>query len=435
MTRSRDAEDANLYVVSVNKSDSHRLARQTKGSSFFHRPSRVLAATELPPALLLWCKIVYSSGYLGSFHGGHCPTRRNCPPSKLSRHDNVPTRWSDQVESEVKVYDNVFSREVCETLHKLAVEHAERVRDGSSLFYRHDKTSLSPLERALDSFLKAVDDPYPVVEYWSRQEYLNLEVHADVDEEEFAEDGVLRYPAVGHVLYLKLADGNKLSAPTTVFPKQLGIWNATFESTPLTIVPAVPGRVLRFQPGSAMHAVPKPATRWLLDRNAQLNLDVAEDQHDGDDGEEGEQWDERSVILFNTWSETGPRGVSLDTTGLLPVPEGIAIETDEEDVLEMKGHEQLGEWTSTYGEDMQDVLCTPMNDWMPVPIHHVGYKQERQPTRKQAQTTDLCVPLMGTQCRRGCEQKFLHLFVSNAELKKALTQSVRPTTLLLKTTR
>ena len=46
---------------------------------------------------------------------------------------------------------------------------------------------LTPIEHALDSFLSAIGDDNPIVEYWSRQEYLNLEVHSDLDEAEFEE--------------------------------------------------------------------------------------------------------------------------------------------------------------------------------------------------------------------------------------------------------
>ena len=278
----------------------------------------------------------------------------------------------------VEVWDAVFSPEVCRELHELAMDHSERTTgeeddddeendeenddndslDGSSIFVhrgrnRSDVDQLTPIEQALDSFLDAYydhgeDDAIGeiVVEYWCRQEHLNLEAHADVDEVWFERSckrrmndaNGFRYPSIGHVLYLTkptLGIG-----PTCVFPPKVvrssdddanqqndnnGSVLITDEIESVVTIPAVPGRVLRF-PGSALHAVPKPANVWfsqndgLGDNEDHDNED--EDEHDEeeekendyeidgewDDDEDDEEWDEeddddeeRSVILFNIW--------------------------------------------------------------------------------------------------------------------------------------
>ncbi|KAL7459967.1 hypothetical protein ACHAWC_011801 [Mediolabrus comicus] len=45
-----------------------------------------------------------------------------------------------------------------------------------------------------------------MVEYWSRSNYINLDAHSDIDENTLKEEGVLRCPRHGHVLYLQIAN-------------------------------------------------------------------------------------------------------------------------------------------------------------------------------------------------------------------------------------
>lgn len=206
-----------------------------------------------------------------------------------------------------------------------------------------------------------------MVEYWCRQEHLNLEAHADIDEVWFERSCDktkkvagnhlslrFRYPAIGHVLYLTkptLGVG-----PTCVFPPKARISTDTLshqeecdgsirdEIDSVVTVPAVPGRVLRF-PGRALHAVPKPADVWFSQNNSDhiieddIDDDEEEDNYDDgndyeindewDDDDDDDEWDddddddeERSVILFNTWEVSaedisddlpiGPIGVPRD---------------------------------------------------------------------------------------------------------------------------
>mmetsp|Transcript_20326 Transcript_20326/g.44234 ORF Transcript_20326/g.44234 Transcript_20326/m.44234 type:complete len:648 (+) Transcript_20326:225-2168(+) len=268
--------------------------------------------------------------------------------------------------SSIEVWDGIFSPEVCEYLHELGIDHSERTTseeddyydeeeedddslDGSSIFVHRrrnvnalEEERLTPLEQALDSFLRAYyeshnSDAAPqndiVVEYWCRQEHLNLEAHADVDEVFFErccnkmdecnnkESASLsssssfgsgfRYPTVGHVLYLTRPTLGR--GPTCVFPpnkqgqeKVGSISNnsnntsnfITDEISSVVTIPAVPGRVLRF-PGNALHAVPKPADVWFSNTNDSDGEDEEEEWDDDDDDDE-----ERSVVLFNTWEAT-----------------------------------------------------------------------------------------------------------------------------------
>ena len=75
-----------------------------------------------------------------------------------------------------RVRDGVFSASACSALHE------EACTLGRSKHLLHRGSPRSVLEQALDSFLDEVDDPDRYVEYWTRQQWVHLEAHADVDE-------------------------------------------------------------------------------------------------------------------------------------------------------------------------------------------------------------------------------------------------------------
>lgn len=331
-----------------------------------------------------------------------------------SKPNTLSTRH-DQKLQEVSVFDGVFTQEACQELHHLAVEHAERGRDGSSIFYRF-QASLTPLEYALNSTLAALGDCNEICEYWSRNEYLHMDVHADIDEQELDDDGVIRCPEQGHVLYLDV-DPKIRAGPTCVF-SQFGGWsnprqeeNAT---TSMVTVPVVQGRLLRF-PGSAMHAVPKPPTRWFFtDEEVQLL--------DGDDDAD-EMWDdneeyqvERSVILFNTWSMEGPRGVTEDySKGTMP--DGIELDEDDDDddYMEQQKQQRVMEWQEDYGKDCRGLWCQPNSEWRQVPI-----EEDKSPA-----DTAVRVSLMGKRIRRRHPQQHVQL-LGPTSLRIALDEDGLP---------
>lgn len=163
------------------------------------------------------------------------------------------------------------------------------------------------VERALTGVLHELGDESRFVEYWWRGVHKSMETHRDVDEALCRSRkhagtgiGVQRCPNYGHVLYLDVAPG--LRAPTCVWEEEDPdeIWareaaavQADVRAGPprrlrlLHVVPAVPGRLLRFR-GDLLHAVPKPALQWLDSEHASVDQ---------------EQAALRSVVLFNTWSE------------------------------------------------------------------------------------------------------------------------------------
>lgn len=326
---------------------------------------------------------------------------------------------SSSADLDVQVFDCVFLKDTCEELHDLAVEHAERGTDGSCVFYRSQQNPLTPLEQALNSILTALGDDNTVCEYWSRNEYLHMDVHADVDEQELEDDGTIRCPEYGHVLYLDIDPS--IRGPTCIF-SQYGGWQQPKEddATIMVItVPAVQGRVLRFQ-GSAMHAAPKPTHRWFFSKQEEKELADADEDDDEmwDDNEE--QQVERSVILFNTWNKEGPRGVTEDyAKGAMP--EGIELDTDDDDTyLEQQQMQRVEEWQEDYGKDCRDLWCQPRSDWKTVPIHENDSPAD----------THLTVSLMGKRIRRQFPRKHVQLS-GPADLRAALEEDSQPSQFLL----
>jgi hypothetical protein len=345
---------------------------------------------------------------------------------------------------QVHVYDQVFTTDVCDEMHELAVEHADRSStDGSSVFFRNvDKKNkhlhepLTPLERALDSCLVELGDTTStVVEYWSRQEHINIDVHSDIDEEELEESGRIICPEWGHVLYLdvNVPDGG----PTIIFPQMLGGWKQKKgEGVDLVSVPAVVGRVLRF-PGSAMHAVPQPVGRWLLTdaeeseirerEREEMNQQDGEDDDDDDDewGEDEEEEDddagydddeplvERSVILFNTWGHSGPRGVQVDPVGGV-IPDGIDVDDGVSGYIASQRRQQFEDWKEDYGDDFDSLHCQPKEDWV---------EQEIRSSTETASSPR--VALMGQKVRRLHPKKNVR-FEVQGDLKQALYESTQP---------
>jgi hypothetical protein len=163
-----------------------------------------------------------------------------------------------------------------------------------------------------------------------------------------------------------------------------------------------------------MHAVPKPATRWLArsktedddepELQAADKLQTKEDDcEDDDDDDDEEDYEERSVILFNTWSDQGPRGVAPDSaTGMLP--EGMELDdVDDHAYMEEQQARQVTEWEEDYGLNCEDLWCRPREEWQPASI------VEKEEGRETNDVVDARVPLMGSQQRRLSSRKYVSL--------------------------
>ena len=356
---------------------------------------------------------------------------------------------NQQSGEEIQVFDNVFSSYACEELIYLTRDHSERGNDGSSVFTRppNNDKPLTPIEHAIDSFLISINDATKKVEYWSRDEYINIDAHADIDEEQLEDDDMLRCPQMGHVLYLEVEEG--LKGPTCVFPSKRFGWGKRYEydvdseeeEVEMVIVPAVKSRVLRF-PGNAMHSVPCPPNRWLLSKDEEGELrqeeeekeNDCENEHDIEDDYFEEDYDdddeldnddvERSVLLFNTWpdDEPSPKGVNGDyVTGSLP--EGIELsEVDALSFLKSEEAQRLTEWNNEYGLDAEKLRCNTRQQWECIEIESANCDYNTG-----VDSGSVRIGLMGNQNRRLWKKKFVNLLVANGVMETALTQESQPT--------
>jgi hypothetical protein len=193
----------------------------------------------------------------------------------------------------LEVVDGVFSAAACALLHACSAADYDRgglQPAGRSHHYFSRGAPTNQLELALDSYLGAAADRAPYVEYWTRQRWMHIGAHADIDEWHAASapDARALYPAHAHVLYL--AVGRRVRGPTCVWE---GGEASPFDGC-MVAVPAVSGRVVRFD-GSLQHAVPRPADVWL-DANPARECGSPEEFV-------------RSVVLFNTWEREPPHGI------------------------------------------------------------------------------------------------------------------------------
>jgi hypothetical protein len=252
----------------------------------------------------------------------------------------------------------VLSPSTRELLHTAAKEGGM----GHRVFTRPLSGNNGQIEVALDDILTKLEDDSKYVEYWTRQEWRSIEAHADVDEflakkEDAHEDAGFRYPRNGHVLYLQV--GTEVRGPTCVFPDRVSggdLVRPDGKSVDLVTVPAVPGRLLRFE-GSYLHAVPRPTDLWFLKFVKGSPQFTPE-----------EEWG-RSVILFNTWHESPPMDVPIDDTVALDAADAEkSLSTDR------------SQWNLafTLGED--DDVCTEeagSQEVLPAKIWLLGNERRR----------------------------------------------------------
>eukprot|EP00978_Attheya_sp_CCMP212_P041270 scaffold234566_cov53-Attheya_sp.AAC.1 len=341
----------------------------------------------------------------------------------------------------VQVYDDAFSPVACQVLHCLSILHSlKKSGEETTIFFRppHNVTSLTLLEQALDSALTALqDNSSQYVEYWSRQEYMNMDAHVDIDEAAAAaaaatfhdsNDYNLDCPTASHVLYLQLdaPPPHRFVGPTCIFPQQTVRWTKNDPNgMDLVTVPAVQGRLLRF-PGNAMHAVPCPPHRWLLTEHDEQLLRIMEEEEDDDcnddddddcddddadgDEEEEEEEMERSVLLFNTWSNDAGPGISRKKSG--DTPKGHGEGSAVEDELEV--------------EHVEHIRCNPISRWRHQTVNVPQSTTETASSERHQQVVR--VSLMGEQNRRGVPESTVRLTTNSNHFLRAALEEERKVT-------
>jgi hypothetical protein len=371
----------------------------------------------------------------------------------------------------LEVYDNIMLPETCNILHQLAMEFSDRHddeeegNDSSSIFIRppYNTNPLTPLELAMESILMkqpqssssssspaaaaavieetdndtdtSNNHQRTIVEYWWRDEYMNLDLHSDIDETVFQDEGILSCPDTAHVLYLHVQPD--LKGPTCVV-SHFGGWNTMNHTAPVTTmvtVPAVQGRLLRFT-GSAMHGVPKPMDRWLfsdeeekqlrdMEKDEEMDCQTEDDEDDNDDDnkEEVEAISERSVLLFNCWSNHGPRGVTTDAIAGT-FPEGIDFDEDAITYMAQQEQQQRDQWMKDFGPNGEGVLCQPRSEWI--------WNNIVDPLQIEEDDIALIrVSLMGNKRRRLYPKKHVKLIAPVKAFRRGVQEALTPTRFFL----
>lgn len=365
-------------------------------------------------ASLLYFILFYQSILVSSF-SVFSLSIKSSKSNLLVKSLSAATTTSSSSSSPVTVYDNVLPKESCDILHEIASKsglgHKAFSRPLSSSPSLQNLDSPTMIETTLDAILTALGDDSTFVEYWTRQEWRHIEAHADVDEHLAKEQDVsisnnengdddslgpfsFRYPENGHVLYLKI--GTKVQGPTCVFPNvqsggDLILGEDAKQScsgekklTETMIVPAVNGRLLRFQ-GDALHAVPRPADLWLK------SFVVGAPEYHPE-----EKWG-RSVILFNTWKGEPPKNVPLDQNGL--------------EFSDLQKAPLMQETLVNHVQEWDQVTPNVVND------NHRGESSES--------TSGVKIWLLGNERRRGYPMRTVKMKVasSSSSLKEALFES------------
>lgn len=330
------------------------------------------------------------------------PSRR--PPKIRSLLKATPSSQTD-----IQVYDNVVSPLACRIMHCLAVEQSFQSDGETCVFQRREAST--PLECCIDRILTALGDHSQTVEYWSRDEYMNIDVHVDIDENRFLEGEESRNiycPSTSHVLYLDIEP--ELRGPTCIFPGAQKGWDKSLlpleDQVELVTVPAVNGRLLRF-PGAAMHAVPCPPNRWLMSEEEELHLrkheddECTEDEYGDDYDDDIEEIDEeddeddyvveRSVLLFNTWPDDGPP------------PKGEHVSAFNDGVNEG--------WEEDYGSHAERIACNSRDTWRQQNVQAID---PTNTVSKGNSSGKIRVNLMGPRERRIHAKKTVQLGIEDS---------------------
>lgn len=287
-----------------------------------------------------------------------------------------------RIDSLVQVYDNVVGEEA-----RLVLYHEGLKWQNENIVFEFPLEQPQQhwiLEQILNDILLQLyhqDDaiPHYYVEYWTRKGWWHILPHADMDEVSRKElesrpDGDLSssfsHPETGHVLYIQL--GSKVKGPTCVFNVSMGGELLKQETTELIVVPAVQGRLLRFQ-GHLLHAVPRPADIWMSPTH---------------ENEQGPDY-ERMVLLFNLWPT---------------------------DRLDRKGR-TIVESNETFTSGTPPHSCNSVMNWKSVDIWNQS---------EVGEPSHLQFPLMGDEHRRGTPELSIKMQTAESS-RKAFLQDIQPT--------
>ena len=295
----------------------------------------------------------------------------------------------------VVVYDGAIDQSACNLLDS----HLKESGHGHKIFFR-EFSPKNVVEALIQSLLASVNDISPIVEYWWRDEWLNLELHRDLDERLASQNGPVRYPDYAHVLYLSV--GKQAIGPTILLRDSVeSDKEGRFDE--ISIVPAVAGRLLRF-PGKMMHAVPRPPLAYLDPAEGGTNVELWTRRRPIDENDPECTIFRRSVLLFNTWTDAPSTQTSETTSASTAVV--------------MKG-----------SQDMQMInvascVCAPREEWVNVSSsssHNSIAGSSSSISQPEKSNIRLKIGLLGDVRRRERTERYMSLYAPQS-IKNALMQ-------------
>ena len=275
-------------------------------------------------------------------------------------------------ETAISVFDNVMSEEASKLLDITLTQQLDEYGSGHNLYYRNE-TPNSLLEHTLHLILQQLCDSSPIVEYWFRDEWLNLELHRDCDELLLQESGTLRYPERGNILYL--FSGSQVCGPTLIFNDESSLPPLQAKLTDVTIIPAKASRVVTFD-GSLAHAVVRPPLAYYDEAEGGSNLELFIRK-----GRPADMSEKRSVILFNTWKSPP-----------------LAIERG-----------------SVKSSDIKNIV-NDKSEWRIAPT-------SEEVTTSSTRYVNFIVPLLGTKLRRGGIDTSMKFLINSSSRDSIMDQS------------
>ena len=270
-------------------------------------------------------------------------------------------------------------------------------------------------------------------------------MHRDLDEKLAKENGSFHVPESGHVLYLDI--GNDVKGPTVILHETdpaVGVENASV-FTQISVVPAVVGRLLRFN-GSLMHSVPRPTLLYLphieTEKDQPIKVLVDESKH------QCPMSYRRSVLLFNTWPDGPPKGITHNAPGNA-VASFNAFKNEE--TVSNRSVEELEPTPSVLQlrTNVADLgICQPIENW----IKHVEITEQSVTLADQLNNlsidsqnlintdnkVDCCqnqqillkIPLLGDSHRRERIESHI-MFLCSANIEAALMHTSQPATFVI----
>lgn len=332
---------------------------------------------------------------------------------------------------DVAIFDNVLSPSTLFKLRRLlGSSHSATIFDRherSSNRTRSSRRSWSDLEHVVDSLLTELGDSSRYAELWARSRWSNLGLHRDLDEPLVRREcGRQRSPFNAHVLYVAVARGQ--SAPTAVFreagpppPNRTVTGGAPHRLDGVLVVPAVRGRLLRFA-GSRLHAVPAPRLQWLGSAECLETMDPSDLTRY-----------ERRVVLFNTWGDPTLHGAYGRARGARRAATPTSVRggrlgrrsfTTATRATARRGHTG----SRTHLPDAEQtgssrIRCEPRAAWSPVTVQTASPEEHST----EGPRLPITLPMMGTRCRRDCEQRNLTSIAALSRLRAALLAPTQPT--------